>query len=34
MLDSKIGETRIKYQQIIEQTESNHRKTKIVATLG
>lgn len=34
MLESKIGDTRIKFAQIFEQIEATHRKTKIVATLG
>lgn len=34
MLESKIGDTKFKYQQIFEQIEATHRKTKIIATLG
>jgi len=30
----KIGETRVKYQQIFEQLDTATRKTKIVCTLG
>lgn len=30
----KIGETRVRYQQIFEQLDSNMKKTKIACTLG
>jgi pyruvate kinase len=30
----KIGETRVRYQQIFEQLDANMKKTKIVCTLG
>lgn len=33
-MDSKIGETRVRYQQIFESIDTSQRKSKIVCTIG
>ena len=33
-MDSKIGETKVRYQQIFESIDTSQRKAKIVCTLG
>merc|ERR1711935_809393 len=33
-MDSKIGETKVRYQQIFESIDTSTRKAKIVCTLG